>query len=802
MRRKLFWAIIPLLVMAMPLTASAKDDKSNNISQPTTNEPDTTYYLTNVDVSAKRRVKMSKLDVELKDLPLTVNNISLQPLKLRGIFDFQEATRFAPSVNTRTTYGAFQQVSVRGFDYSPVEIDGVRDERTTFNSYPLPDLTMVESIEVSKGPASVLSGHSSVGGSINIVRKSATNVPQLELLLMNGSWNTYQVSGTIGGKLVDGINTLFNFNRSGGDQWRDLGNRRFSVYNNTNFRLAPKHILDLRLSYNKDFYGTEAGLPATMPGDITEEKTGKVIYKEGDRLRGLNRAQRYNNNSDFMFNESANALLRYTFYMNEDWKLSNKAMYSYDVIDYFSTESLSYPESSDPIYPYFYMRGDKKKYIDLDHVQLTFPLRFQHVAKTFQDHLDITGKFNIGTIKNSILLGGSYTIMDRVSFSGYGVAGEPQSAHNPADDIDVWGPGVNAVISSYNPDNSAPMFERFSKASPSETQVIGVFFQDMMDFSKHLKGFVALRYNNYGIKHFTKSDAIDRKAKYERGEQTANLIYNSLTYRFGLVYQPIEDLSIYTSYSNFFVPDRRARSFSEKQILVDKKGNTIDQSKLDFSKAIFDPTTGYQAEIGTTFNISSKLNGSLSVYHIKQENLVRTIGTIPGVIDGKPIDKSVVAQVGTVLSTGVESEINYSPLENLFFSIGYGLTHARYGEIAKNEYDLKGVDKGDRLNYIPRNTFFSFGNYTFNKGLLSGLDLNYSVTYTDKIYRNFGRNIYYDPYMLLNLGARYTIANSGVSIGLQVNNVLDKHYVAQSLGNQEVPAMPRNFKLMINYKIW
>lgn len=802
MRQK-FWGIIaPLLLTIIPLSAAANDEKVVKTGNPDTIEPDTTYYLSDFEVIGIRKAKMSKLDVELKDLPVTITNISIKSLKLRGIFDFQEATRFAPSVNTRTTYGAFQEVSVRGFNRSPIEIDGMRDERTTINSFPLPDLTMVEQIEVVKGPSSVLSGHSSVGGSINIIRKSAGNTPILEMMLSGGSWNTYQVSGTIGGKVTEGINTLFNFNKAGGDHWRNRGDRRFSVYNNTNFRLAPNHILDLRLSYVKDFYGTEAGLPATMPGDITEESTGKVIYKEGDLLRGLNLAQRYNNESDFMYNKSANAFLKYTFYIADGWKLSDKAMYSHDIIDYFSTEELSYPQSEDPIYPYSYMKRGKKTYIDLDHVQLTFPLRFQHDAKTFQNHLDLSAKFDIGSVKNNLMLGGSYTIMDRVSFTGYGVANNPYSAHSPLPEHDVWGPGVNSIISSYNPDNSAPMYERFSKAIPSITQVIGVFAHDMVEFTEQLKAFVALRYTNYGMKHFMRSEAIDRTNKYERGDQTAHLTYNSLTYRLGLVFEPIENFSIYGSYANFFLPDRSARVFNEKQILVDKHGKTIDQNTLDFTKSVFDPTTGYQAEVGTTFNISSTLSGSFSLYHIKQRNLVRSIGYVPGIVDGKPVDKNVIAQVGAVLSSGLETELNFHPIDNLFLSAGYGLTHARYGEIAENEYNLKGVDAGNPLNYIPKHTFYTFGNYTFDKGAFQGLDLNYSITYTDKIYRNFGKNIYYDAYTLLNIGAHYKIKDTGLSVGLQINNVLNKVYFAQSLGNQQVPAAPRNFKLMINYKIW
>lgn len=306
--------IILLLLASSSTNALAINANGNSVTDPTKAEPDSVYHLKSLEVVGFRRDKVSKINVEMKHLPFRISKISLSPLKLRGVFDFQEAVRFTPAAHVSTSYGAFQQLSVRGFDYTPIEIDGMRDERTTFNSYPVPDLTMVETLEVTKGPASILSGHSSVGGAINIVRKSATNVPTLELLLMGGSWNTYQVSGTIGGKVVDGINTLFNLNVAGGDGWRDRGDKRFSLYNNTNFRLAPNHVLDLRLSYVHDYYGTEAGLPATMPADITDEAAGKVIYREGDLLRGLNLAQRYNTESDFMYNTNANGMLRYVFY--------------------------------------------------------------------------------------------------------------------------------------------------------------------------------------------------------------------------------------------------------------------------------------------------------------------------------------------------------------------------------------------------------------------------------------------------------------------------------------------------------
>ena len=46
-----------------------------------------------------------------------------------------------------------------------------------------------------------------------------------------------------------------------------------------------------------------------------------------------------------------------------------------------------YLESDDPIYDHYYMKNGQKKYICLDSVYLSFPLRFSHIAKTVANTL-------------------------------------------------------------------------------------------------------------------------------------------------------------------------------------------------------------------------------------------------------------------------------------------------------------------------------------------------------------------------------------------------------------------------------
>ena len=145
------WIILPFVSLTWAVNA-----QENLLSTPAT---DTTYNLQEVvvETARKARPQITKLDVPMKYMPLSVSGIEAQSLELRGIRNIQDAVRFMPGIRIQTSYGAFQQISVRGFDHAVMMIDGVRDERSAINnSYPVPDLSAVESIELLKGPASVL----------------------------------------------------------------------------------------------------------------------------------------------------------------------------------------------------------------------------------------------------------------------------------------------------------------------------------------------------------------------------------------------------------------------------------------------------------------------------------------------------------------------------------------------------------------------------------------------------------------------------------------------------------------------
>ena len=380
MRKKLF-AFCLLALPSLSYAMSHSIDSVHNLSQ--------------VDVVAdmlRKKVKtnnLARMDVPLAMLPMTINSIDMKDLTKRGLYQPMDALRFATGAGFRRTYGAFLQLNIRGFDHSPVIMDGMRDERTTFNSYTLSDLSDVESLEILKGPASVLQGHSAVGGVLNITRRKATQKTNVNASLDYNTFEQMRVVASAGGYLGDGWSMLSGIAHSRGEGWRSKRDQNFKVYT-TLSKVWDNNELDFRLSYHNDFYGTEAGLPAVFDKPVYDVKTNAIYLQPGQLQPGIRKEARYNNESDAMYNRNLNFSANWTSQLTSWLKLREQFSFNGDDIDYFSTETLTYPtsdklnEKGEAPYPHYYLHKEKdgseiRRYMDFYRVQLTYPLRFRHL---------------------------------------------------------------------------------------------------------------------------------------------------------------------------------------------------------------------------------------------------------------------------------------------------------------------------------------------------------------------------------------------------------------------------------------
>ncbi len=744
-------------------------------------------YVTSMD---KSKHKLLKIDVPAKFIPVSTTLIDYKALENRDIKDIQEAVKFLPGVRFYTSYGAFQQLSIRGFDHSVVMVDGVRDERSAIdNSYPVMDLSSIERIELLKGPASVLYGSSAVGGILNIVRRAPSAETRLNARVSYGSWQTVNTSVGFGGKVVGPLNYYAHFNYQNQEGWRDNRISRLSGYIALGGKFGQKDELELRIGSHRDFYATEIGLPKLMSADIYKADTDQLYLKKNDMLPGLDRKWRYNSESDEMYNRNFNVSASWKHTFNENIKLTERFSYTYDDIDYFSTEDISYLTSSKPIYPYYYETSPgKRTYIALDSIYYDYPLRFSHIAKTFNNQLELSGKFNTGSVKHNYLIGNTFIYLDRVSYTGY-------QFREKGDD--VVGPGLTGHGTSYNPHSIGWMDTQFSKCTPQFTTMSGFYLHDLIEFSDKWKVLAAARYDLYSFKRASGIDVIDRGRKYGHvdDDKFSKITTGSFSFRGGAVYLPSDNLSLYASVGSYFKPIRTF--YNDNTIYVDRHGNIFTPTD---GEEVFKPERGVQFEIGTNYDITEKFRTELSIFYINKYNMSKTLASKGDIIDGETLEKNVVGQVGKMNSKGFDIQFIYNPVNGLMLSAGYAFTDAKVKELAKNKWMDTDATKGKQFARIPKNTFFFMGDYYVTRGALRGFGVNFDIEYNDKIYRNATNTTWFDSFWLANLGFSYRMKNR-VRLGLNIKNLFNTKYINQSLGNQMVPSPPTNFTLSLQYSL-
>ena len=782
---------------SMALIAQAQEKKTY------TNFADTTFNLQEVVVHTNRKARpqVTKLDVPMKYLPLSVNSLEAGSLEIRGIRNIQEATRFMPGIRIQTSYGAFQQISVRGFDHAVMMVDGIRDERSAINnSYPIPDLSSVESIELLKGPASVLYGHSAVGGILNIVRKAPSERPTVNARLAYGSFENKEATLGMGGKLVGPVNYYANVNYADQEGWRDNGNRRFSGYLALSAQITPDDRLEIRSGFNRDFYGTEIGLPPIMSSDIYNTTDDQLYLHKNDMLPGLDREARYNNESDFMKNYGWNISGQYTHQFSEGMKLTDRLSFSADDINYFGTETLDYLESDEPIYDHYYWKGpNEKRYICLDTVYLSYPLRFSHIAKTVSNSLELSGHFQTGEVKHNYMGGYAFVALNRNSYTGYNLGD------------DVQGPGLYSHVSVYDPHSMGYMTSKFSKATVTHHYANSLYLQDLLELGERWKVLAALRADFFRYLSAS-ADTPTGKREYESHGSFNRIRNKALTYRLGAVYLPHPNTSLYASFATFFKPIRTF--YQDNVVYVDANGERFTPTR---NEEVFKPEKGYQAEVGIKYDLNQLLHANASLFYIRKMNSTTTLSNNYEMeVDGQPVTGRVIGQVGTQDSKGFDFDVTLTPTPTLALTIGYGLNDSKirrmkeikdpelaaavYGNDPQASKDNLNSQEGNWQANVPNQTFYAYGSYTIPRGVLRDLEFHLSSSYTGKVYRDAANSTWFDPYWITDLGASYTI-NGHTRLTVNINNLFDNSYYNQALGNQLVPSMPRNFQVAISYTL-
>jgi len=494
-------------------------------------------------------------DTPIRDIPASLQVVPEQVIEDQQVIRLEEALCNVSGVTFNGDVGGRgREFNIRGFEDAPVLRDGFR-RYGSFQSFP--EVANLERVEVLKGPASILYGEIQPGGLINLVSKKPLAEPFYEAELQVGNWGFVRPRFDISGPLTSGGSLLYRLNGlySRSDSFRgfDQENRRFFVSPVLSWRIsdslqdssASRTDLTILLEYTDDKRPADFGLPVVG---------NSVVDVPRDRIS--------NEPDDALTNKYFNVGYELEHRFNENWKLRNAFRYSSYEYNYNVVAlDLGFDEETGIVDRFFaFQEGQDKNY-------------------ALQTNL--IGEFATGSINHTLLFGVDLSHNDETIVSVVGDTLLPLNIFNP-------------VYRQFpKPDeDTIPVFG----GDDTETNRLGIYLQDQVSLLDNLKLLVGLRYDT------VEQETVNIPgSSTPSGEQTRN--YDALTPRVGIVYQPIEEVSLYASYSRSFNPNT---------------ANTVSGDPLE-------PERGEGYEVGVKAELfDSRLFATLAYFDITKQNVAVT----------------------------------------------------------------------------------------------------------------------------------------------------------------------------------
>jgi catecholate siderophore receptor len=230
---------------------------------------------------------LGKLTQPLLDTPQSISEIPKALLDDQGVSTLRDALRNVPGVSLAAGEGGQQgdNLSIRGFNaQDDIYLDGMHD----FGSY-YRDPFNLDSVEVLKGPASVLFGRGSTGGAINQVSKHAQLAPVTTGTLSFGTdgtkRSTIDMDRAIPGLQGAAIRLNAMVDEGGVAGRSQAENRRFGIAPSLAFGLGTDTRLKLDYFHQQTYDTPDYGIPWLNGKPAPVSSSNFYGYKDSDHFR-------------------------------------------------------------------------------------------------------------------------------------------------------------------------------------------------------------------------------------------------------------------------------------------------------------------------------------------------------------------------------------------------------------------------------------------------------------------------------------------------------------------------------------
>jgi catecholate siderophore receptor len=477
------------------------------------------------------RLSSSKFTEPVLNTPRSVTVLTKEVLEDKNATTLKEIGRSTAGVTLGSGEGgnAFgDRFFIRGFDArNDIFVDGVRDPGVSIR-----ENFFTEQVEILRGPASSLAGRGTTGGAINIVTKKAEDRDFNVIETTLGSDQTKRVTVDVN----KAISPILDARVNGMWQDADVAGRNFTTDHRNGIAAAltfkPLSNFTITADYERTYiYGRpDFGVPYN-PVTRTPATQGTVAQ---DSYYGVL-------NRDFSHTTQNLGTLDAKYVVNDWLTFDNKFRGGYSILNYIGTipENPSGVNAS-TMFSYFGL------------TQLNPQGRFE-TAQVLTDQPELTAKFNIGQVKNTVVFGAESS-HERVSIAAYN--GQTSEITTGA-----FGTAGSPIVSVYAPYNFLQQTQPFTLVNPLVYHVntAATYLLETANFNDKLIFNGGVRFDNYnvtataypygpGIPGIGKAGAGFASA----GSQSKNS--GIVSYNFGLVYKPIDPVSLYAAYATAAEP--------------------------------------------------------------------------------------------------------------------------------------------------------------------------------------------------------------------------------------------------------
>lgn len=665
------------------------------------------------DVLYSNQINALKTPTPIIDVPQSLSITTADQIVQQGFDSVADIVGYTPGVTTSQGEGHRDAVVFRGVrSTADFFVDGVRDDVEYYRG-----LYNLEQVEILRGPNALLFGRGGTGGILNrVTKKGVVGETFSGVRASADTFGAFDIWADL--NLATSANTALRINAA----YESLNNHR-DLYDgeqisfNPTFRaeLGSRTTIDLSYEYLNHDRFIDRGIPTDDNGDPVRSLQD-ITFGDSD-----------NNYATFEAHVLRGAV-QHTF--SDSLKANVTASWG----DYDKVYANYFPVGYNPATNVVVMDG----YIDTN--------QRQNLVLSG----NLIGEFATGGIGHTLIVGGEYidtsnnndrfnAVFDTAVADGRRADVEFFSAVRP---FPLRG-GIGTLADGRT---TRVAFTALNDDTEADLSVFSAYIQDEVKIAEWLRVVLGARFDSFEITVLDNRTGALRTRKDEE-----------ITPRLGLIIKPQENLSLYTSYSETFLP-RSGDQFAD----INPPADALD------------PDTFSNLEAGLKWDIRPGLALTAAVFQIEQSS--------PQVADSNPDTLDVIDSK----IRGFEAALQGQVTDGWFLSAGYSYLDG--------EQQSRTGPTGLRLRELPEHKFAIWNNIQATEQLGFGLGL----TAQDDSFADNANTARLPAYARVDMAVFYDVSDN-FRVQVNVENLFDELYFPNAHSADEFTvAPPLNARLTIS----